>query len=124
MPLSADGWLLEFDQAKVSTAERRCSKRAEVGTVEIVSSRQQLRFLMRASENALEQVAAGFAGIGGDAALARRLREWLPNYAWNDAGAPGSDRRSVVGRRDDGHRMTLHLQKTFRRTNGIPNNEA
>ena len=58
------------------------------------------------------------------AALARMLREWLPNYASNDAGAPGSDRRSVVGRRGVGHRVTLHLQKTFSRTNGIPNNEA
>ena len=57
-------------------------------------------------------------------ALARKLREWLPNYAWNDAGAPGSDRRGFVGRRGDGHRVALHLQKTFSRTNGIPKNEA
>ena len=57
-------------------------------------------------------------------ALARRLREWLPDYAWNDAGAPGSDRRRVVGRRGDGHRVTLHLQKTFAGTNGVPDNEA
>ena len=57
-------------------------------------------------------------------ALARRLGEWLPNYAWNETGAPGSDRRRLVGRRDDGHRVTLYLQKTFTRTNGIPKNKA
>ena len=56
-------------------------------------------------------------------ALARSLREWLPDYTWNDAGAPGSDRRSVVGRRGDGHRVTLHLQKTFYRTNGMQKDE-
>ena len=58
------------------------------------------------------------------AALARRLREWLPDYAWNDAGAPGSDRRSFVGRRGDGYCVMLHLQKAFSRTNGTPKDEA
>ena len=57
-------------------------------------------------------------------ALARRLRTWLPDYAWNDVGVRGSDRRSVVGRRGDGHRVTLHLQKTFSRTDGVPKNGA
>ena len=57
-------------------------------------------------------------------ALARRLRVWLPDYAWNDAGAPGSDRRRVVGRRGDGHRVMLHLQKTFSSTDGVRKNEA
>ena len=56
--------------------------------------------------------------------LARRLREWLPDYAWNDAGAAGSDRRRVVGRRGDGHCVTLHLQKPFSKTNGMPKNDA
>ena len=58
------------------------------------------------------------------AALARRLREWLPDYAWNDAGAPSSDRRSFVGRRGDRNCVTLHLQKAFSRTNGTPKDEA
>ena len=56
-------------------------------------------------------------------ALARKLREWLPDYAWNNVGAPGSDRRRVVGRRGE-NRVTVYLQKTFSRTDGIPKNEA
>ena len=50
----------------------------------------------------------------------RDERRGAGEYAWNDAGAPGSDRRRVVGRRGDGHRVALHLQKTFSRTNGNP----
>ena len=57
-------------------------------------------------------------------ALARRLREWLPDYAWSNAGATGSDRRSIIGCRGDGHRVALHLQKTFSRTDGKQKNEA
>ena len=57
-------------------------------------------------------------------ALARKLRVWLPDYAWNNAGATGSDRRSISGRHGDGHCVSLHLQKTFSRTDGIRKNEA
>ena len=57
-------------------------------------------------------------------ALARKLREWLPDYAWNNAGVTGSDRRSVIGTRGDGHRVSLHLQKVFSKTDGIQKNEA
>ena len=57
-------------------------------------------------------------------ALERKLREWLPDYAWNNAGATGSDRRSIIGRHGDGHCVALHLQKTFSRTDGIRKNEA
>ena len=57
-------------------------------------------------------------------ALFRKLREWLPDYAWRNAGTSGTDRRSVIGIGDDGHRVSLYLQKTFSRTKGIPKNEA
>ena len=60
----------------------------------------------------------------GFVALARKLREWLPGYAWNNAGAMGSDRRSLIGSGGDGYRVSLHLQKTFSRTDGIRKNEA
>lgn len=51
-------------------------------------------------------------------ALARRLREWLPDYAWEQAGTTGSARRTIIGSGSDGHRIELHLQKTFRSTRG------
>ena len=57
-------------------------------------------------------------------ALARKLREWVPDYAWSNSGATGSDRRSIIGRGGDGHRVSLHLQKTFSRTDGIRKSEA
>ena len=57
-------------------------------------------------------------------ALACKLGEWLPNYAWSNAGATGSDRRSVIGSNGDGHRVSLHLQKTFSRTDGRRKNDA
>ena len=57
-------------------------------------------------------------------ALARKLREWLPEYAWKHAGATGSDRRRVIGRRSDGHQITLHLQKTFQKKDGVEQKEA
>ena len=56
--------------------------------------------------------------------LARKLREWLPDHAWKNAGATGSDRRSVIGRDSDGHLITLHLQKTFRKKDGIEQADA
>ena len=56
--------------------------------------------------------------------LARKLREWLPGYAWNNAKVTGSDRWSAIGSGGDGHRVSLHLQKTFPRTNGTRKNEA
>ena len=49
-------------------------------------------------------------------ALARKLREWLPEYEWRNTGLTDSDRRRLTGRRADGHRITLHLQRTFRKT--------
>ena len=57
-------------------------------------------------------------------ALARKLREWLPDYAWSNTGTTGSDRRRVIGRRSDGHQITLHLQKTFQRKDGVEQTEA
>ncbi len=51
-------------------------------------------------------------------ALAGRLREWLPDHDWKPQGASGSDRRTLIGRRKDGHRITLDLQKTFGGTRG------
>ena len=51
-------------------------------------------------------------------ALARRPREWLPDYAWKQAGTTGSARRTIIGGGGDGHRIGLHLQKTFRSTRG------
>ena len=57
-------------------------------------------------------------------ALARKLREWLPGYAWKNAGATGSDRRSVIGRHSDGHLITLHLQKTFQKKDGVEQTDA
>jgi len=51
-------------------------------------------------------------------ALARKLREWLPEYEWRNTGLTDSDRRRLTGRRADGHRITLHLQRTFRKTKG------
>ena len=50
-------------------------------------------------------------------ALARKLREWLPNYDWTNTGLNDSDRRRLTGRAD-GHRITLHLQRTFPKTKG------
>ena len=57
-------------------------------------------------------------------ALARKLREWLPDYTWKSVRSTGSGRRSVIGRRGDGHQVSLHLQKVFSRTDGSPKNEA
>ena len=57
-------------------------------------------------------------------ALARKLREWLRDYAWSNTGTTGSDRRRVIGRRSDGHQITLHLQKTFQRKDGVEQTEA
>ena len=37
---------------------------------------------------------------------------------WKSTGTIGSDRRAIVGRNAEGQRITLHLQKTFPRTNG------
>ena len=51
-------------------------------------------------------------------ALARRLREWLPDYAWKAAGTTDSARRTFIGSGGDGHRIGLNLQKTFRSTRG------
>ncbi len=56
--------------------------------------------------------------------LARKLREWLPDHAWKNAGAMGSDRRSVIGHRSDGHLITLHLQKTFQKKCGAEQADA
>ena len=53
-------------------------------------------------------------------ALAKRLREWLPEWEWALRGHEGSDRRSAVGRSADGVALTLHLQSTFRNTRGVP----
>ena len=57
-------------------------------------------------------------------ALARKLREWLPDYEWKTAGRTESDRRRCTGRRGDGHRITLHLQHTFRKTRGDEETEG
>ncbi len=57
-------------------------------------------------------------------ALARKLREWLPGYEWKTAGRTDSDRRRFTGRSGDGHRITLHLQRTFRNTRGSERNES
>ena len=57
-------------------------------------------------------------------ALARKLREWLPDDEWKTAGRTDSDRRRFTGRRGDGHRITLHLQRTFRNTSGSERNES
>ena len=57
-------------------------------------------------------------------ALARKLTEWLPNYDWSNAGATGSDRRSIIGRCGDTRRITLYLQKTFQRWNGVEQTEG
>lgn len=53
-------------------------------------------------------------------ALAKRLREWLPEWDWTLRGHEGSDRRSAVGRSADGVALTLRLQSTFRNTRGVP----
>ena len=50
-------------------------------------------------------------------ALERKLREWLPNYDWTNTGLNDSDRRRLTGSAD-GHRITLHLQRTFPKTKG------
>ena len=52
-------------------------------------------------------------------ALARMLREWLPDYAGRNACTTGSDRRRIDGRHDDGHLVSLHLQQTFPNTRGV-----
>ena len=57
-------------------------------------------------------------------ALARKLREWLPDYEWKTAGRTDSDRRKFTGIRGDGHRITLHLQRTFSNTRGSERNES
>ena len=57
-------------------------------------------------------------------ALARMLEQWLPDYAWRHDGAKDSDRRKIVGSRGDGHRIALHLQKTFRNTKGHEQREG
>lgn len=51
-------------------------------------------------------------------ALAGKLREWLPDHDWKQQSAPGSDRRTVIGARKDGHRITLDLQRAFGGTKG------
>lgn len=51
-------------------------------------------------------------------ALAKKLQEWLPDFAWSNAGVTGSDRRRLDGRHSDGRRVTLRLQQTFSSTNG------
>ena len=56
--------------------------------------------------------------------LARKLREWLPHYEWRTAGRTESDRRQFTGVRGDGHRITLHLQRTFGITRGREKNES
>lgn len=56
-------------------------------------------------------------------ALARKLREWLPDYEWENTGPTTSDRRTFIGSRD-GHRITLHLQQRFRNTKGTEQNEG
>ena len=55
-------------------------------------------------------------------ALAKKLREWLPGFAWTNAGA--ADRRSATGRRRDGRRVTLRLQPAFANTNGRARDES
>ncbi len=57
-------------------------------------------------------------------ALSRKLREWLPDYEWKNAGQTDSDRRRCTGRRGDGSRITLHLQRTFRKTRGDQETEG
>ena len=57
-------------------------------------------------------------------ALAKKLREWLPDFVWADAGAAGSDRRRLTGRRRDGRRLTLHLQRAFVNTKGTEREES
>ena len=56
--------------------------------------------------------------------LARQLREWLPDYEWKTAGRSDSDRRRFTGKRGDGHRITLHLQRTFGNTRGRERDES
>ena len=55
-------------------------------------------------------------------ALARKLREWLPDYEWKDERR--ADCRRFTGRRGDGQRITLHLQRTFRNTRGRQSSES
>ncbi len=57
-------------------------------------------------------------------ALARKLREWLPDYEWKTAGRSDSDRRRFTGKRGDGQRITLYLQRTFRNTRGREEDES
>ena len=57
-------------------------------------------------------------------ALARKLDEWLPDYEWKTAGRTDSDRREFTGIRGDGHRITLHLQRTFSNTRGHQGNQS
>ena len=56
-------------------------------------------------------------------ALARKLREWLPEYEWTNTGLTDSDRR-CTGRRANGNSITLHLQRTFGNTRGREANES
>ena len=55
-------------------------------------------------------------------ALAKKLREWFPGFAWATAGA--IDRRRLTGSRGDGRRVTLHLQRTFGNTKGCERDEG
>jgi len=57
-------------------------------------------------------------------ALARKVREWLPDYEWKSAGPTDSDRRRRIDSRGDGHHITLHLQRTFRKTRGDQETEG
>ena len=56
-------------------------------------------------------------------ALAKKLQEWLPDFAWSNAGAAGSD-RTLNGSHSDGRRVTLRLQQTFSSTSGKEQDES
>lgn len=57
-------------------------------------------------------------------ALAKKLQEWLPDFAWSNAGATGSDRRRLNGRHRDGRRVTLRLQQAFTNTQGTEREQS
>ena len=57
-------------------------------------------------------------------ALAKKLQEWLPDFAWSNAGVTGSDRRRLDGRHSDGSRVTLRLQRTFGNTKGAEREQS
>lgn len=57
-------------------------------------------------------------------ALAKKLQEWLPDFAWNNAGATGSDRRRLNGSHRDGRGVTLRLQQSFRNTQGTEREQS